>query len=86
MFATLRAMFGGCKAPTKCHYCENDATKTVVWLKNRRQEPARIKLPWCGCDLREALKRFWPSPYPVYEGTDYEVEAEVCPPREKKSA
>lgn len=85
MFETLRGLFGGTKK-TKCHYCENDAAKTLVWLKNRRQEPARIQLPWCGCDLMTALKRFWPCPYPVVEGVDYAVEAGICPPKEKKSA
>jgi hypothetical protein len=47
----------------KCHYCEEPATKNITWLKDRRQRPARITLPWCGCDLMEALKRFWISPY-----------------------
>jgi hypothetical protein len=57
-----------------CHYCANQSTKTLVWLKDKNRQPARIRLPWCGCDLMAALKRFWPSPYPVQEGVDYEVE------------
>ena len=56
-----------------CKYCENVATKTLVWLKDKRQCPARISGPWCGCDLQEALRRFWPNPYKVVEGEDYEV-------------
>ncbi len=60
--------------PEKCHYCDSPATKTLVWLKDKRQRPARIRLPWCGCDLMTALRRFWPSPYPVVEGEDYAVE------------
>jgi len=68
---------------TQCHYCENDATKTVVWLKGKDHMPARIKLPWCGCDLMEALRKIWGSPYQVVEGVDYEVEAEICPPKKK---
>lgn len=58
----------------KCQYCANEATKNVVWLKNKRQESARIKLPWCGCDLMSALKKFWPIPYQIREGIDYEIE------------
>ena len=58
----------------KCKYCDNEATKTLVWLKDKRRLPARIKLPWCGCDLMTALKRFWASPYQVVEGVDYEIE------------
>lgn len=57
----------------KCHYCEKMSTKTLVWLKDKKQKPARIQLPWCGCDLQTALKRFWPHPYTVREGVDYEV-------------
>lgn len=58
----------------KCHYCDNTATKMVVWLKNKKGEAARIPLPWCGCDLMTALKKFWPSPYQVVEGRDYAIE------------
>ncbi len=61
----------------KCHYCANRAVKTLVWLKDRSRQPARICLPWCGCDLQVALKRFWPNPYTVVCGTDYEVLNEV---------
>lgn len=57
----------------KCHYCENQSTKTLIWLKDKKQQPARIKLPWCGCDLQVALKKFWHSPYTVVEGRDYET-------------
>lgn len=70
MFNWLLSLFRS----EKCHYCENKATKTLVWLKNKQGMPARIKLPWCGCDLKTALKRFWPNPYQVIEGEDYEVE------------
>jgi hypothetical protein len=59
---------------TKCKYCDNPATKTLVWLKDKQQRPARIKLPYCGCDLMIALKRFWTKPYQVREGIDYEIE------------
>lgn len=59
---------------SKCHYCENSATKTLVWLKDKQGRPDEIKLPWCGCDLMTALKRFWRTPYPVVEGDDYKVE------------
>lgn len=58
----------------KCHYCENQATSTLVWLKDKNQRPARIQLPYCGCDLMVALKRFWKHPYQVIEGRDFEVE------------
>jgi hypothetical protein len=58
----------------KCHYCEKQADRTLVWLKDKRQQPARIQLPWCGCDLMVALRKFWPCPYQVQEGVDYEVE------------
>src|ERR1700753_2697710 len=59
----------------KCKYCEKTAIKQLVWLKNRNREPARISLPWCGCDLMTALKRFWPNPYQVVEKVDYEIAA-----------
>jgi trehalose/maltose hydrolase-like predicted phosphorylase len=58
-----------------CKYCKNTATKTLVWLRDKNQRPARIKVPWCGCDLQLALKRFWGNPYKVVEGSDYEIEA-----------
>jgi len=60
---------------TKCHYCANAAAKTLCWLKNKKGNPARIMLPWCGCDLMgpAAIQRIWPNPYPVVEGVDYEV-------------
>lgn len=57
----------------KCKYCDREATRTLVWLKDKRQRPARIKLPWCGCDLMTALRRIWACPYQVQEGRDYEV-------------
>lgn len=59
----------------KCHYCDQDATQYVVWLKDKQGRNARIALPWCGCDLMEALRKTWPCPYPVVQGTDYEIEA-----------
>ncbi len=59
----------------KCHYCENQSTKTLIWLKDKKQQPARIKLPWCGCDLQVALKKFWHSPYTVVEGRVYETKS-----------
>jgi hypothetical protein len=62
------------KMTDKCHYCDNKATKTLVWLKDKRGNPAEIKLPWCGCDLMVALRRFWANPYQVVEGDDYKVE------------
>jgi hypothetical protein len=65
----------------KCHYCPNEATKRVIWLKDKKQQPARISLPWCGCDLMEALKRFWPSPYQIVEGVDFEVGPLDEPPK-----
>lgn len=58
----------------KCHYCNSESTQTLVWLKDKRQRPAEIKLPWCGCDLMTALRRIWHSPYQVVEGVDYRVE------------
>lgn len=64
----------------KCHYCENEATKNVVWLKDKRRQPARIVLPWCGCDLMTAIRRIWASPYQVVEGVDYAVETLAPPP------
>jgi hypothetical protein len=58
----------------KCKYCENEATKTLIWLFDKQHRPARIKLPWCGCDLMTALRKIWFFPYQVVEGVDYEVE------------
>lgn len=81
MFNWLRKLCN--MSTTKCHYCENDATKTVVWLYDKYKDPSEIKLPWCGCDLTKALRRFWSSPYPVVEGVDYRVEAKICPPKKK---
>lgn len=65
----------------KCHYCDNPATKFVIWLKDKHGQPARTKMriSWCGCDLTEAMKRFWPNPYTVRLGVDYEVD----PPEEQ---
>jgi hypothetical protein len=60
--------------PRTCKYCENPATKTLVWLKDKGGRPARIRLPWCGCDLMTAFRRFWMNPYQVVEGRDYQVE------------
>jgi hypothetical protein len=56
----------------KCKYCDKEAVKHLVWMKDKQQRPARIKVPWCGCDLQTALGRIW---YPVVEGVDYEVES-----------
>jgi hypothetical protein len=64
--------------PSKCRYCDNAPTKRLIWLKDKYGKPARIAVNWCGCDLQEALKRFWTSPYPVREGIDYEVQELVC--------
>lgn len=58
----------------KCHYCDNAATKTLIWLKDKKQHPARIKLPWCGCDLMQALKKIWQTPYQVIQDRDYDWE------------
>lgn len=58
----------------KCHYCENQATKTIVWLKDKKGKPTHLRLPWCGCDLMVALKKFWSNPYTVIEYLDYKVE------------
>lgn len=60
-------------ATKKCHYCDNAATKMLVWLYDKNKRAARIKLPWCGCDLMVALRRIWGNPYQVHEGRDYEV-------------
>lgn len=57
-----------------CHYCSNRAKQNVVWLKDKRGKPARIILPHCGCDLMEAIRQFWPDPYPIQRGIDYEIE------------
>lgn len=65
----------------KCHYCDNEATKQVIWLKDKHQRPARIALPWCGCDLMTALKRFWAVPCQIKEGWDYEVGVLPCASR-----
>jgi hypothetical protein len=56
-----------------CRYCPKEATRLVVWLKDRWGTPGvEIKVPYCGeCDLTEALKSFWSNPYPVVEGRDY---------------
>lgn len=59
---------------TKCKYCNNEATTTLVWLKDKNGQPAKIRVPWCGCDLMTALRRFWAFPYQVIEGVDYEVD------------
>jgi hypothetical protein len=56
-----------------CHYCKRPATSVLVWLKDKNRLPARICLPWCGCDLMTALKKFWPNPYQVKDGVDYEI-------------
>jgi len=58
----------------KCHYCSGEAKQYVSWLQNKRGESVplgKIKLPHCGCDLYEALRRFWPNPYMVYENVNY---------------
>lgn len=57
----------------KCHYCDKKAKQTLVWLKDKQGSPARISLPWCGCDLMAALRKIWASPYQVQEGVDYEI-------------
>lgn len=72
MMDWIRSLFAG--KPKKCHYCENPASKTLVWLKDKSGADARIRLPWCGCDLMVALKRFWASPYQVREGIDYAID------------
>lgn len=64
---------------TKCKYCEKEAIKYIVWLLDKQQRPARIKVPWCGCDLQVALKKFWKNPYRVVEGIDYEIEYDNIP-------
>jgi hypothetical protein len=57
-----------------CKYCNREAKKLVVWLKDKYGKPAEIKLPYCGeCDLTEALKRFWDNPYTVIDGVDYRI-------------
>lgn len=58
----------------KCHYCNNKATKSLVWLKDKRGFPARIRVNWCGCDLMEHLKKIYRNPYIVSQQLDYEVE------------
>jgi hypothetical protein len=58
----------------KCKYCDNEAIKTLVWLKDKNQRQTRIQLPWCGCDLMVALTKFWKYPYLVVKGVDYEEE------------
>lgn len=58
----------------KCRYCDNEADKILIWLKDKNRKPARIKVKWCGCDLQIALTRFWACPYKVVENTDYEYE------------
>ncbi len=60
--------------PVKCHYCDNQATQSVIWLLDKRGRPARIKLPWCGCDLMVAIQRFWAHPYQIVEGVDYRID------------
>src|SRR5689334_3980939 len=65
--------------PQKCYYCDNPAIKRVVWLKDKRQQPAEIKLPWCGCSLMDALKRYWPMPYQIVEGEDFRIEELTSP-------
>lgn len=57
-----------------CHYCEKASVQSVVWLKDKRGRAARIVLPHCGCDLYEALKRFWPEPGAIFDGIDYMIE------------
>lgn len=60
----------------KCKYCNEAATKTLVWLYDRHQQPARIEVPYCGgCDLMTALRKIWPNASPVSEGIHYEI----CP-------
>jgi len=58
----------------KCHYCDNQSDRILVWLRDKNNQPAEIKLPWCGCDLMTALRRIWPTPRPVVEGEDYRTE------------
>lgn len=82
MFSWIRNLWK--MEATKCHYCENNASKTLVWLYDKNRNPSRIKLPWCGCDLMAALRKIWSSPYPVVEGSDYEIESGICPPKKKK--
>lgn len=58
----------------KCHYCDNQAIQILVWLKDKSGQKAIIRLPWCGCDLMEALKKIWKTPYQVQRGVDYEID------------
>jgi hypothetical protein len=58
----------------KCKYCDNPATKTLVWLFDKNRRPTKIRLPWCGCDLMVALRKIWSNASPVTEGYHYAVE------------
>jgi len=58
----------------KCHYCDNSAVQTLVWLYDKNAKPAQIRLPWCGCDLMTALKKIWSNASPVQEGVHYRIE------------
>lgn len=71
-----KSLIGG-ESARKCQYCEGQASKTLVWLFDKQGRPANIRLPWCGCDLMTALRRFWNNPYQVREGIDYRFEAGV---------
>ncbi len=57
-----------------CHYCSQNATQNVVWLRNKSGDPARVVLPHCGCDLMAALRKLWPNPYRIRLGEDYIIE------------
>lgn len=62
----------------KCHYCDNRATRTLIWLKTKRGSPAEISLPWCGCDLMEnCINKIYTHPYQIKEGEDYKYEEGV---------
>ena len=54
----------------KCYYCDNQATKTLVWLKDISKKPARIKRPWCGCDLQISFQKFCKYPYKVIKSME----------------
>ena len=57
----------------QCKYCDKEATKTLVWLYDKQRKPARISVPYCGCDLMTALQKIWQNASPVTEGVHYEI-------------
>lgn len=32
----------------RCEYCSNEATKSIVWLRDPNGNPIRERRPWCG--------------------------------------